>query len=289
MTELQYTIKRTGVFLPYFQGERLKDFPLALTDILDKDGITYYDGRYNSTALAYHITAATDDLLLKVHSKDMVERVKGTGYYEAAVYSAGGVVQAAGEIFNNNIDNAFVFTGFGDHHAGRDFFGGWCYLNSAAIAIHELQKKFNAERFSVIDTDAHHGDGSWEIFEKDPKVQYICFCSAPYEKKEQNVNIHLPYSIDDESYISLVKDSFQKYIKPFQPELIFWNWGYDGTIGDYGDMGLTPDFHILLAEEMKKFSCEVCCGKLVVVLCGGSRRDLAKRLIPHIIKVLAEY
>ena len=280
----------TGIFFHYQTGNRLRDFPEALDGILEKPNILFYDALYPSKPeSSFELEELPIDLLHEVHSPKMIERIAESGEFEGALYSAAGTLSAVIRIWSGDITNAFVFTGYGDHHAGSNFFGGGCYLNSAAIAIHELQKKFNAERFSVIDTDAHHGDGSWEIFEKDPKVQYICFCSAPYEKKEQNVNIHLPYSINDESYISLVKDSFQKYIKPFQPELIFWNWGYDGTIGDYGDMGLTPDFHILLAEEMKKFSCEVCCGKLVVVLCGGSRRDLAKRLIPHIIKVLAEY
>ena len=37
---------KTGIFLPYFEGCRLRDFPEALAGILDKDNVCYYDGVY---------------------------------------------------------------------------------------------------------------------------------------------------------------------------------------------------------------------------------------------------
>jgi acetoin utilization deacetylase AcuC-like enzyme len=43
--------------------------------------------------------------------------------------------------------------------------GGACYFNGAAIAIQELRNRFGAGRFVIIDTNAHHGDGTWEILE----------------------------------------------------------------------------------------------------------------------------
>ena len=74
----------------------------------------------------------------------------------------------------------------------------------------------------------------------------------------------------------------------FQPEILFWNWGYDGTQGDYGDIGITPDCHISLAKELKRMADKICRGRLIVVLCGGSRRDLARFVIPEIIRVISE-
>jgi acetoin utilization deacetylase AcuC-like enzyme len=50
------------------------------------------------------------------------------------------IVQATEEIYQENLDNAFIFTGFGDHHAGRNYFGGMCYFNGAALAIAKLKK-----------------------------------------------------------------------------------------------------------------------------------------------------
>ncbi len=74
----------------------------------------------------------------------------------------------------------------------------------------------------------------------------------------------------------------------FHPEILFWNWGYDSTQGEYGDIGLTPEVHILLVRELRKLADEISKGRLIIVLCGGSRRDLAHYLIPRMIEVLAE-
>src|SRR4030042_3812068 len=158
--------RRTGIFLPYFEGQRLKDFPQALSGILDKENVFYYDGVYQGGSNVFFLNAVPDEVLLRVHTRDMVEEVKRTGYYECALYSAGATVQAAEELYLGNIDNAYAFTGSGDHHAGRDFFGGWCYFNGAALGIAALREK-EMRRFVIVDTDSHHGDGTRDIFRHD--------------------------------------------------------------------------------------------------------------------------
>jgi acetoin utilization deacetylase AcuC-like enzyme len=100
----------------------------------------------------------------------MIRQVKATGAFQGALYSAAGTVAAAIRIWQGEIDNAFVFTGYGDHHAGTSFFGGGCYFNGAAIAIRELRRRFGVKKAAIIDTDAHHGNGTWQIFENDSEV-----------------------------------------------------------------------------------------------------------------------
>jgi len=46
--------------------------------------------------------------------------------------------------------------------------------------------------------------------------------------------------------------------------------------------------HARLALELKRLAAEVCNGRLIVVLCGGSRRDLASMIIPGVVEVLAD-
>ena len=280
---------RTGIFFYYQEGNRLRDFPNALKGILDREGVFFYDAYYPSKpASSFDLNSVSDEALLRVHSSEMIEEVRRTGIFEGALLSVSGTVRAAEKIGRGEIDNAFVFTGYGDHHAGPDFFGGGCYFNGAAIAIQELRKGSGVKRFAIIDTDAHHGDGTWEVFRADPDVLYICFCGYPFREEKGNINIKIPERVNDEEYLRLVKESFLSRVKTFQPEILFWNWGYDGTQGEYGDIGLTPDVHILLVRELKKIADEVCKGRFVIVLCGGSRRDLAHYLIPKIIEVLAE-
>ncbi len=278
--------KRTGIFLPRFQGERLKDFPQALTDILDKDNVSYYDGVY-AASNPYYVKPATEEMLAKVHSGDMIEGVKRTGYYEAALYSAGSTIQAAAEIFERRIDNAFIFTGVGDHHAGRNYFGGWCYLNGAAVAIAMLRGR-GVRRFAIVDTDSHHADGTRDIFSQDKEVLHVCFCFQDYCDENGNVDVSIPYGISDESYVDKMVREFASRASSFMPEFIFWEFGYDATRGEYGDKGVSKDCHGKLAEVIRETADKVCQGRLITILCGGSSRQMATYIIPRVIKQLVQ-
>ena len=280
-------MKRTGIFFTYFQGERLKDFPAALADILDKENVSYYDAVYDSSDALYYLEPLSEKLLLKVHSHSMVRKIRMTGDYESALYSAGGTVQAAEEIRRGKIDNAFIFTSFGDHHAGRDFYGGMCYFNGAALAITAL-KESGIGRTAIVDTDCHHGDGTRDIFSGDEDVLHICFCYRDYSDDYHNVDVRIPSYTSDEEYLARVSQEFIPRVVTFKPEYIFWEFGYDATRGEYGDKGLTGDCHLKLAKLIKGVADEVCGGRLITILCGGSGRALAAYTIPRIIDCLAE-
>jgi acetoin utilization deacetylase AcuC-like enzyme len=49
------------------------------------------------------------------------------------------------------------------HHAARSVYGGYCYLNNAAIAAQALRNA-GAARVAVLDVDYHHGNGTQDIF-----------------------------------------------------------------------------------------------------------------------------
>jgi acetoin utilization deacetylase AcuC-like enzyme len=278
---------RTGIFFYYQKGERLCDFPRVLDGVLDKENVSFYDAFYPSKPpSSFDLEPLAFEVLYRVHTHEMIEEVKRTGNFQGALLSATGTTRAAEKIWTGEIDNAFVFTGYGDHHAGTCFFGGGCYLNGAAIAIRELRNR-GAGGFAIVDTDAHHGDSTWEIFEEDRDVLYVCFCSGPAMEKDDKVDIEVPRRVTDESYLNLVRKNFFARAKAFEPEIIFWNWGYDGTRGDYADIGLTPDAQILLAREICAAAADISVGRLIVVLSGGSRRDYASYMIPRIIQILA--
>lgn len=279
--------KQTGIFLPYFQGQRLSDFPQALNNLLSEDNIHYYDGVYQAADSTYYVRQTTKEMLLKVHSEEMIRQVQRSGYFETASYSAGVTVQAAEEILAGSIDNAFVFTGVGDHHAGRNFFGGMCYFNGAALAIAILKER-GMKRFAIVDTDSHHADGTRDIFARDKNVLHACFCSQDYSDSYYNIDVEIPFIIKDEDYLQKMRQVFMPAAKSFRPEIIFWEFGYDATQGEYGDKGLSKDCHVELARIIKSTADTVCSSRLITILCGGSRRDLATYIIPKIITVLAE-
>ncbi|MGA0342915.1 MAG: histone deacetylase family protein [Arenicellales bacterium] len=66
------------------------------------------------------------------------------------------------------------------HHAARDMFGGYCFLNNAAIATQYLRDQ-GADRVAILDVDFHHGNGTQDIFyERDD----VLFCSLHGDPEE---------------------------------------------------------------------------------------------------------
>jgi len=273
-------VRRTGIFFLYLIGERLSDFPEQLEGILSRDNISFYEA-------FYELKPVPEELLLRVHTGRMIEQVRRTSYYETALYSTGGTVQAAETIWRGEIDNAFVFTGTGDHHAGRDYFGGGCHFNGAALAIEHLRQQFGAKRFAILDTDAHHGDGTRDLFHQDPDVLHVCLCSYDHDDGT-NVDIAIPYSITDDEYVSVLEAALMPRIADFKPEIMFWEFGYDVTSGDYGSKGLSPECHARVASTARRAADRFCRGRVVAILCGGGRREIARRCIPQVINSLAE-
>lgn len=49
------------------------------------------------------------------------------------------------------------------HHAGSDFYGGYCFLNNVAIAAQFLRDR-GIDRLAIVDVDYHHGNGTQNIF-----------------------------------------------------------------------------------------------------------------------------
>lgn len=64
------------------------------------------------------------------------------------------------------------------HHAARSTYGGYCYLNNAALAAQALRDA-GCGRVSVIDVDYHHGNGTQEIFWERDDVQFISLHGDP--------------------------------------------------------------------------------------------------------------
>ena len=282
-------MKKTGIFFPYMGGERLRDFPNpALKGILEKENVFYHDARYEVMDGIHYLKKMPEELLAEVHTREMIEKVKRLEAFEGAFWSASGTIQASEMIFEDRIDNAFVFTGYGDHHAGRNFYGGGCYFNSAALVIANARKKYGIKRFAIVDTDPHHGDGTWDLFKEDQDVLYICFCVRANETNQNNnIDVSIPWKLSSKEYLMIVESELST-ISRHQPELIFWNFGYDGTQGEYGDVGISKGCHRKLAERFKVMADEVCNGRLIVVLCGGHQRKIATYVIPRIISCLAE-
>ncbi|QDL36248.1 histone deacetylase family protein [Rhodoferax sediminis] len=73
----------------------------------------------------------------------------------------------------------FALTRPPGHHAGADFFGGYCFLNNAAIAAQTLRDA-GVQRVAVLDIDYHHGNGTQAIFYERADVQFTSIHGDPH-------------------------------------------------------------------------------------------------------------
>jgi acetoin utilization deacetylase AcuC-like enzyme len=106
------------------------------------------------------------------------------GTWAAARAGAACAIEAARSVAaEKSADSAaFALTRPPGHHAGADFFGGYCFLNNAALAAQTLRDA-GIERVAVLDVDYHHGNGTQSLFYEradvftvsihgDPKTEY---------------------------------------------------------------------------------------------------------------------
>jgi len=161
---------------------------------------------------------------------------------------------------------------------------------------------YDVKKFAILDTDAHHGDGTRDLVKDDSDVLHVCMCYNDY-KSPDGTKIDVAVRTgwfswgqtqesvknQNEIYYQKVCSVFPEAVRGFKPDLIFWYFGFDTHKGDYGDLGLTGECYKKIAKLMVDLSLELTGGKLEVVLGGGSRADIARNVIPPIIEILADY
>ena len=94
----------------------------------------------------------------------------GPGSYRGIRYAVDATLTAADLVLSGS-GNAYAAVRPPGHHAGTDYFGGSCYLNNAAITAQYLLDH-GAGRVGIIDIDAHHGNGTQQIFHERDDVVY---------------------------------------------------------------------------------------------------------------------
>ncbi len=101
------------------------------------------------------------------------------GTWEAAVSAMRSAVTAA-DIVADGAASAFALCRPPGHHAGIDSFGGYCFINNAAVAAQRLLDK-GASKVAVLDVDFHHGNGTQDIFYERGDVYFASLHGDPAE------------------------------------------------------------------------------------------------------------
>lgn len=135
----------------------------------------------------------------------------------AAALESVAIAQTAASLVIEGERSAFALCRPPGHHATRDQFGGYCYLNNAAAAAQRLRNR-GVGRVGILDIDYHHGNGTQDIFYErgdvvfaslhcDPRQQFPFFLGHADERGEgdgrgANFNHPLPRRTGVEAWMA---------------------------------------------------------------------------------------
>jgi acetoin utilization deacetylase AcuC-like enzyme len=102
------------------------------------------------------------------------------GTWEAARAAANVALTGAAQI-HGGARACFALCRPPGHHAARDMYGGYCFLNNAAIAAQYLRDQ-GAARVAILDVDFHHGNGTQDIFYDRADVLYVSLHGDPADE-----------------------------------------------------------------------------------------------------------
>jgi acetoin utilization deacetylase AcuC-like enzyme len=167
------------------------------------------------------------------------------GTWTAAKTGADCAVNAA-HALNLGQRSTFALTRPPGHHAGADFFGGYCFLNNAALAAQHLLDD-GAKKVAILDIDYHHGNGTQSIFYKrddvlfisihaDPRVEYPFYLGHADETGEGaglgcNMNLPLPHGASTANWFAALETACIK-LAGYAPDALVVSLGVDTFAGD---------------------------------------------------------
>lgn len=121
-------------------------------------------------------TGGSVDTKLARYCLDAATPITATTW-PAALASANCALTAA-EVIAHGERAAFALCRPPGHHAGKDHYGGYCFLNNAAIAAQYL-RGCGLQKIAIIDIDYHHGNGTQNIFYSRGDVYFVSIHADP--------------------------------------------------------------------------------------------------------------
>jgi acetoin utilization deacetylase AcuC-like enzyme len=204
------------------------------------------------------------------------------GTWEAAYWNAQTALSALDAVLAGD-RAAFALCRPPGHHAGPDYVGGYCYLNTAAIAA-EAAIASGRKRVAILDIDYHHGNGTQDIFwtrgdvlfvsiHADPASDYPYFWGHADEIGEgagegATLNLPLPRGTKLPEYKAALDVALHR-IAAFASDLLICSFGADTYAGDpISHFAIETDDYTRLARCIAKLGLPT-----LIVMEGGYAVD----------------
>jgi len=257
----------------------------------------------------HHPPLATREQLLRVHSPEYLDWVFEQAPQDdrtvdldgdtamnrhtlgAALHGAGAAVRAVDKVMAGKVENAFCAIRPPGHHAGRSTTGGFCIFNNVAVAAAHALEEHGLARVAIIDFDVHHGNGTEDIFQDEPRVLFCSTFQHPFypfsgaeTKSDHIVNVPLPAGTTGKQYREVFEARVLPALDAFQPQMVFFSAGFDShREDDMGQFGLTEADYVWITESVMAIANRHAGGRVVSVLEGGyDLSSLARSVTAHI-------
>ncbi len=169
---------------------------------------------------------------------------------------------------------AFALSRPPGHHAGADFYGGYCFLNNAALAAQHLRNA-GCKKVAVLDIDYHHGNGTQAIFydradvffvsiHGDPRTEYPFYLGYADEVgvgagQGANLNLPLPRGSDFARWSEALETALAA-IARFGADALVLSLGLDTFAGDpISGFTLQSDDYLCVGERLQAVGLPTVC------------------------------
>ena len=197
------------------------------------------------------------------------------GSLDAARRCAGAVKDALASVLDMEHKTAFCGVRPPGHHAESNGSMGFCIFNSIAIGAELALDR--VDRIAILDFDAHHGNGTVEIFQNKPEVLVCSTFQYPfYPYRYQNVdrpnivNAPLPSGSDGLAFRKAIDEKWAPALERHKPDLLLVSAGFDAHRDDpLTGLNLTDEDYGWITARISDWSGEFSQGRVVSVLEGG--------------------
>ena len=218
----------------------------------------------------------------------------------AATAAAGNAIAAVESVLKGECNSAFALVRPPGHHAEPVRARGFCLLNNVAVAAAHAQAKLGCERILIIDWDAHHGNGTQDIFWAEPDVLFFdTHCEAPFYPgsghieevggglgEGYTINVPLPETAGDVAFEKVFRDILVPAADYFKPDLVLVSAGFDPHRNDMA-LNLTYDGFRVITRIVQEVAEKHCEGRLALVLEGGYSLTSLSKGVHAVLETLA--